>query len=104
MAYRIEVSPAAARQLRKIDRRTLPQIAEKVDSLAVEPRPRGCEKLSGHHDVYRVRVGDYRIIYGVEDRLVLVAVLKVGNRAEVYQRLRDSDIDFLRDLTSKEPS
>jgi mRNA interferase RelE/StbE len=103
VAYRIEISPAAARQLRKIDRRVVSQIAEKIDSLAVEPRPHGCEKLSGYRDMYRVRVGDYRIVYGVEDQLVLVAVLKVGNRAEVYQRIRDSDVDFLRGLISKEP-
>ena len=100
MAHRIELSPAAARQLKKIDRRFLPQIAEKIDSLAGEPRPRGCEKLSGHDNVYRVRVGDYRIIYGLEDRLVLVVVLKVGNRADIYQRIRESDLDFLRSLIS----
>ena len=98
MAHRIEVSPAAARQLKKIDRRVLPQIAETIDSLAIEPRPRGCEKLSGNESLYRVRVGDYRIVYGVEDRLVLVVIVKVGNRAEIHQRLRDSDLDFLRDL------
>jgi len=99
--HRIEVSPAAARQLKKIDRRILPQIVEKIDSLADEPRPRGCEKLSGHDDLYRVRVGDYRIVYGVEDRLVLVVILKVGNRADVYQRIRESDLDFLRSLIAK---
>ena len=102
MAYRVEVSPAAARQLKKIDRRLLAQIAAKIDSLAVDPRPHGCEKLSGYENLYRVRVGDYRIVYGVEDRLLLVAVLKVGNRAQVYQRLRDSDVDFLRGLIDPE--
>jgi len=101
MANRIEVSPAAARQLKKVDRRVLPQIAEKIDSLAIEPRPHGCEKLSGCDDLYRVRVGDYRIVYGVEDRLVVVVVLKVGNRAEIYQRIRESDLDFLRRLIGK---
>lgn len=98
MAHRIEVSPAAARQLNKIDRRVLPQIAEKIDSLASEPRPHGCEKLSGYHSLYRVRVGDYRIVYRVEDQLVLVVVLRVGNRAEIYERIRESDLDFLRSL------
>ena len=102
MAHRIEVSPAAARQLKKIDRRLLAQIAEKIDSLADDPRPYGCEKLSGYENLYRVRVGDHRIVYGVEDRRVLVAVLKVGNRAQVYQRLRDSDLDFLRSLIDPE--
>jgi mRNA interferase RelE/StbE len=98
MAHRIELSPAAARQLKKIDRAILPQIAAKIDSLASDPRPRNCEKLSGYEGLYRVRVGDYRIIYAVEDRLVLVVVLKVGNRAEIYQRVRDSDLDFVRKL------
>ena len=101
MPYHIEVSPAAARQLKKIDGRVLSQIAAKIDSLALEPRPHGCEKLSGYDDLYRVRVGDYRIVYGVEDRLVLIVVLKVGNRAEVYQRIRESDVDFLRRLTGR---
>ncbi len=101
MACRIEVSPAAARQLRKIDRRALPRIVEKIDSLAFEPRPHDCEKLSGHEGLYRVRVGDYRIVYGVEDRLVLVVVLKVANRAEIYQRIRESDLDFLRRLIAE---
>lgn len=101
MTYRIEVSPAAARQLKKIDRAVLPHIVEKIDSLAGDPRPHGCEKLSGYDDLYRVRVGDYRIVYGVEDRLISVVVLKVGNRAEIYQRIRESDINFLRSLFSK---
>ncbi len=101
MAYRIDVSPAAARQLRKLDRRVLPQIAQKIDSLANEPRPRGCKKLSGHDSIYRVRVGDYRIVYGIEDRLILVVVMKVGNRAEVYERIRDSDLDYLRSLLDR---
>lgn len=101
MPHEIKVSPAAARQLKKIDGRALSQIAAKIDSLAVEPRPHGCEKLSGYDDLYRVRVGDYRIVYGVEDRLVLIVVLKVGNRAEVYRRIRESDVDFLRRLTGR---
>jgi len=70
-------------------------------TLAIEPRPRGCEKLSGYDDLYRVRVGDYRIVYGVEDRLVLIVVIKVGNRAEVYERIRESDIVFLRRLIGR---
>jgi mRNA interferase RelE/StbE len=98
MAHRIELCPAATRQLKKIDRSILPQKAAKIDSLGDNPRPRNCEKLSGYEGLYRVRVGDYRIIYAVEDRLVLVVVLKVGNRAEIYQRVRDSDLDFVRRL------
>jgi mRNA interferase RelE/StbE len=103
MAYRVEVSPAAARQLKKMDRQLVAAIAEKIETLAVDPRPQGCDKLRGYEGLYRVRVGDHRIIYGVEDRLVVVAILRVGNRADVYQRLRDSDVDFLRWLVGQEP-
>lgn len=101
MPYDIKVSPAAARQLKKMDGRALSQIAAKIDSLALNPRSHGSEKLSGYENLYRVRVGDYRIVYGVEDRLVLIVVLKVGNRAEVYRRIRDSDVEFLRRLTGR---
>ena len=95
------MSPAAARQLKKVDRAVLPHIVEKIDSLAEDPRPRDCEKLSGYDDLYRVRAGDFRIVYAVEDRLMLVLILKVGNRAEIYQRIRDSDVEFLRSLLAR---
>lgn len=98
MAHSIELSPAAARQLKKLDRKALSQIAARIDSLADEPRPRGCEKLAGYDCLYRVRVGDYRIVYAVRDDVLLVVVVKVGSRAEIYQRIRDSDLDFVRKL------
>jgi mRNA interferase RelE/StbE len=98
MAYRLELSLAAARQLKKIDSSLLPHVVAKIDALVEQPRPRGCEKLSGYEGMYRVRVGDHRIIYVVEDRLVLVVVLKVASRAEVYQRIRDSDLKFIRSM------
>ena len=96
MPHRIEVSPAAQRQLKKLDRSILVQVAARIDSLADDPRPSGCEKLSGYDSLHRVRVGDYRIVYAVKDELLLVIVVKVGSRAEIYQRIRDSDLDFLR--------
>ena len=93
MPHRIEVSPAAQRQLKKLDRSILVQVAARIDSLADDPRPSGCEKLSGYDSLYRVRVGDNRIVYAVKDELLLVIVVKVGSRAEIYQRIRDSDLD-----------
>ena len=98
MPYRIELSPAAARQVKKLDRSVVPQIAAKIDSLAGDPRPQGCEKLAGFDGLFRVRVGDHRIIYAIRDELLLVIVVKVGSRAEIYQRMRDSDLDFIRKL------
>jgi mRNA interferase RelE/StbE len=98
MPHRIELSPAAVRQLKKLDRSVLTQIAARIDSLADRPRPHVWEKLTGYDDLYRLRVGDYRIVYAVEDDLVLVVVLKIGSRADIYQRIRDSDLEFVRRL------
>lgn len=98
MPHRIEVTPAATRQLKKLDQIVLTKVAAKIDSLADDPRPIGCEKLVGYDGLYRVRVGDYRIVYAVSDEVFLVVVVKVGSRAEIYQRIRDSDLEALRRL------
>lgn len=87
MTYRIEFSPAAARQLRKLDGRTQRRIQAVVELLAQEPRPTGAKKLVGGHGEWRVRTGNYRIIYEIDDGVLVVLVLAVGHRREVY-RLR----------------
>lgn len=61
-------------------------IVERIGRLANDPRPRGCEKLAGG-ERYRVRQGDYRIVYSVEDALLVVWVVKVGHRRDVYRRI-----------------
>ncbi|MEO5349482.1 MAG: type II toxin-antitoxin system RelE/ParE family toxin [Magnetococcus sp. YQC-3] len=85
MLYQIEVSGMASRQLRKLSRAVQEIIGESIDALAIDPRPDGCVKLSGMKDTYRVREGDYRIIYQVRDQKLLVLVLEVANRREVYR-------------------
>lgn len=85
MAYRIEVSPLASRQLKKLDAETSRKIGRKIDSLGVNPRPPGVEKLAGTGDLWRVRVGDYRIIYQIHDKRLLVLVVKVGDRKDIYR-------------------
>ena len=62
------------------------RIGKKIDSLAENPRPPGVEKLSGREDSYRVRVGDYRIIYRIHDKVLLIVIVEVGHRREVYRR------------------
>jgi mRNA interferase RelE/StbE len=62
------------------------RIAAKIDSLAHDPRPRGVEKLSGEENLYRVRVGNYRIIYQLQDAQLIVLVVKVGHRRDVYRK------------------
>lgn len=98
MPYTVELSPAAARQFKKLPENVRGAVARRIDLLADDPRSTGCEKLAGYSDLYRVRVGDHRIVYGLSDRLVLVLVLKVGSRAEVYERIRKEDLSFLRRL------
>jgi mRNA interferase RelE/StbE len=82
MTYRIEVAPAAVRQLRKLDPPARRRIQAAVELLAQEPRPAGARKLvSGDHE-WRVRTGDYRIVYEIHDQVLLVLVLAVGHRRD----------------------
>lgn len=57
----------------------------RIDALALDPRPRGCKKLQGDGDLYRVRAGDFRIVYAVRDDVLIVLVVKIGNRRDVYR-------------------
>ncbi|HEY6291044.1 MAG TPA: type II toxin-antitoxin system RelE/ParE family toxin [Terriglobia bacterium] len=85
MPYRIEIAPAAERQIRKLEARVRRRIVDKLESLSTNPRPAGVKKLAGS-DFYRVRVGDYRIIYDIQNEVTTVLVLKVGDRKDIYQR------------------
>lgn len=84
-AYTVEVAPAANRQIRKLDRETQKRILSLLEKLQQQPRPREATKLQGEEGLYRIRSGDYRVIYLVEDRKLLVLVVKVGHRREVYK-------------------
>ncbi|SOC58355.1 type II toxin-antitoxin system RelE family toxin [Ornithinimicrobium cerasi] len=86
MTYKIEFSPAAARQLRKLDGSARRRVQAAVELLADEPRPTGAKKLVGGDGEWRVRTGDYRIVYEIDDGVLLVLVLAVGHRRDIYQR------------------
>jgi mRNA interferase RelE/StbE len=85
-SYRIEFAPAAVRQLRSFPLKIKLRIRTQIEALVSEPRPAGCRKLKGADDIYRVRVGDYRILYQVRDDVLLVLVVSVSKRGEVYKR------------------
>ena len=87
--YRIEIVPAARRELAELPEDARRQVGRKIDSLAANPRPRGVEKLAGAEDLYRVRAGDYRILYQIRDEVLTIAVVKVGNRRDVYRRIEE---------------
>jgi mRNA interferase RelE/StbE len=86
MAYGVELAPAAARQLRKLDRSTQSRVLSCLDDLQADPRPPGSMKLQGPEDLYRVRTGDMRIVYQILDDRLLVLVVKIGNRQDVYRK------------------
>jgi mRNA interferase RelE/StbE len=85
MAYRIEFAPAADRQFRKLPRDIQARLKVRIDALMGNPRPRGVEKLQGEDDHYRIRIGDYRVIYQVLDKVLLILVVKIGHRREIYR-------------------
>ena len=85
MAYRVLITPAARKALERLTLGVRMRVNEAILALAAAPRPHGCLKLSGSADLYRIRVGDYRVIYRVEDRVLVVLVVRVGHRGDVYR-------------------
>jgi len=83
--YRIDVSATAERQIRKLPKAEQVRVIRVIQGLALDPRPPGCRKLAGQDDVFRVRIGRYRVLYALEDRRLIVIVLKVGDRKDVYR-------------------
>ena len=82
--YSLSIKPSAAKELQSISgKATLTRLIEKVKSLATQPRPSGSEKLAGRPNLYRVRQGNYRVIYSVDDEARVVDVVKVGHRRDV---------------------
>ncbi|MGI8784169.1 MAG: type II toxin-antitoxin system RelE family toxin [Acidobacteriota bacterium] len=80
------IKPSAAREIEAVDQKKDRQrIVTRIHSLADDPRPDGCEKLAGQQDRYRIRAGRYRILYSIQDEELIVIVVKVGHRREVYR-------------------
>jgi mRNA interferase RelE/StbE len=86
MTSSVKLSPAAARQLRKFDPQTRRRLQAVIELLAEEPRPPASTRLVGGAGEWRVRTGDYRVIYEVHDGELLVLVLRMAHRREVYER------------------
>lgn len=83
--YRIVFTPAAGKELAKLDKPTQRRIQQAVVALESDPRPSGCRKLKGAKDEWRIRVGDHRVIYVVRDAVVLVVVVRVAHRRDAYR-------------------
>jgi mRNA interferase RelE/StbE len=85
MTYVVKIAPAAERQLRKFDPQVRRRIQAAIDLLAGNPRPPKAIQLVGGSGEWRVRTGDYRIIYEIQDEQLLVVVLTAGHRREIYE-------------------
>ena len=84
-SYEIEISSTAEKQLRRLDRPTQIRLLKAITQLSGDPHPRGVRKLKGHTDVFRLRVGSYRVLYSVGERRLVVIVLKIGHRRKIYR-------------------
>jgi len=85
MQYSISYVPSAAKVIRKLDKPTARRLLDAIGALAIDPRPSGCIQLKGGDGELRIRVGDYRIVYDVQDDELVVLVLRIGHRREVYR-------------------
>ena len=86
MIYEVIISTRAAKEIKDLPRIEIPKIFSKIKTLADNPRPLGCKKLSGdNEELYRIRCGDYRVIYAIEDVVKIVDIREVGHRREIYR-------------------
>ncbi len=83
-AYEIFFRESVWKELKKVPKADLKKILSRIEQLGTDPRPVGCEKLTGH-ELYRIRQGNYRIVYTIQDNELTVWVVKVGHRKEVYR-------------------
>lgn len=82
--YKIEIKKSAIKELNSIPQKDIQKIISKIRSLSSNPRPQGCTKLTNRED-YRIRVGNYRIIYSINDDILIITVIKIGHRKEIYR-------------------
>jgi mRNA interferase RelE/StbE len=84
--YKVRIKRSAAKEIEAIgQRRDRQRVVKRIAALAADPRPLGCERLAGRSDLYRVRVGKYRVLYAIDDAVRVVLVVKVGHRRDVYK-------------------
>jgi mRNA interferase RelE/StbE len=85
VAWRIKIKSSAVKALARLPRPHQRRIAKAIDALADDPRPPGVRKLTNTRDAYRLRVGDYRIVYEIADNVLTVYVIRIGHRKDIYR-------------------
>ena len=84
--YKVFLRKSARKELEKLPKTSLKLIIKRIEQLSEEPRPAGCEKLSGK-GYYRTRQGKYRIVYSIQDQELIILIIKIGHRKDIYQNL-----------------
>ncbi|MFZ0687540.1 MAG: type II toxin-antitoxin system RelE/ParE family toxin [Terriglobales bacterium] len=85
-SYNVVLTSSAAKELKKLSGQLVARIVPRLENLASNPRPSGCKKLQGGDREWRIRVGDYRVVYTIDDTKLLVEVTRIRHRSEVYER------------------
>ena len=83
--YSLEIKQSAQKEIDALDDSVFKRIDRKILALADDPRPPGCKKLRGYKDLWRIRIGDWRVVYFIDDRAKLVGIARVAHRREVYE-------------------
>jgi mRNA interferase RelE/StbE len=84
-SYLVEIARSAAKDLRRIDREWIPRIVAAIETLEADPRPAGSKKLVGSDRTYRLRIGDYRVIYDIHNDTLIVLVVRIRHRRDAYR-------------------
>ena len=84
--YTVRVKPSARKELEALPDNVVARVLQKMEALRSTPRPAGCKKLKGYKDQWRVRVGDWRVVYIIDDTAKLVSITRIAHRGEVYER------------------
>lgn len=85
--YTVVLTQSAEKGLYKLPAQTVKRIIDVLKSLEESPRPQGCKKLKGYKNLWRIRIGDYRIVYAIEEVVMLVDVREIGHRKDIYDRM-----------------
>jgi mRNA interferase RelE/StbE len=86
MIYSIVFSKSSVKQLKKLDKNTIQRVLSKIEDLSKNPRPIGCKKLEGTKDeLWRIRIGEYRVIYSIDDEVKIVDIENIGHRKDIYK-------------------
>lgn len=84
-SYYVALTSSAEKELKRLPRQLIARIIARVENLAANPRPQGCKKLKGGDSEWRIRIGDYRVVYTIDDTKALVEVTRIRHRSDVYE-------------------